>query len=103
MTNGVYRVAYFDDAINHLYSIEDYLIQVGEPQNAFDFTDRIRHTCDRLSAFPQRHRRRDDVDDGLHVTGMEGKVTITYYVDERAKLVTIVGVHYGGQNWETMY
>lgn len=103
MTSDTYRVTYSDDAVDHLYAIEDYIIEVGAPQHAFDFSDRIRRTCEKLSTFPRRHRRRDDVDEGLHMTGMEGKVTITYYIDERAKLVTIAGIHHGGQGWESRH
>ena len=100
MTTIAYRVIYSDDARDHLWDIEYYIIEAGEPQRANDFVARIRQRCESLGTFPLRHRRRDDINNGLHVTGMEGKVTITYKVNERAKLVTIAGVYYGGVNWE---
>jgi len=43
---------------------------------------------------------RDDIRPGLRVTHHKGRTLIAYAVDEGARIVSIVGVFYGGQDHE---
>ena len=102
MTNK-YTVGYAITALEQLDEIETFIIGEGEANRAFSFTARIRAACESLNTFPSRYRKRDDIRDGLRVFGFENRVTITYEIDEQDFRVTILGIHYGGRNWESQY
>ena len=57
-------------------------------------------TCEGLALFPLRGVARDDIRPGLRVTHHKGRTLIAYAGDERARIVSIVGVFYGGQDHE---
>ena len=57
-------------------------------------------TCEGLTLFPLRGVPRDDIRPGLRVTHHKGRTLIAYAVDEGARLVSVVGVFYGGQDLE---
>ena len=52
------------------------------------------------STFPKRGTMRDDVRPGLRITNYRKRAVIAFYVD--AERVSIVGVFYGGQDYETI-
>ena len=60
--------------------------------------------CDSLRTFPLRGTRRDDVRPGLRITNYKKRAVkravIAFDVD--ADVVSIIGVFYGGQNYETI-
>jgi plasmid stabilization system protein ParE len=57
-------------------------------------------TCVGLVLFPLRGVPREDIRPGLRVTHHKGRTLIAYAVDEAARIVSIVGVFYGGQDHE---
>lgn len=57
-------------------------------------------TCEGLALFPLRGVPREDIRPGLRVTHHKGRTLIAYAVDESARIVSIVGVFYGGQDHE---
>jgi toxin ParE1/3/4 len=57
-------------------------------------------TCEGLAIFPLRGVARDDIRRGLRVTHHKGRTVIAYAVDTDARTVSILGVFYGGQNFE---
>ena len=50
--------------------------------------------------FPCRGIRRDDIRPGLRITNYKKRVVIAFDVDVDAALVSILGVFYGGQDYE---
>lgn len=54
--------------------------------------------CEGLQAFPHRGNRRDDIRPGLRVTHYRKRSVIAFVVDDER--VSILGVYYGGQNYE---
>lgn len=56
--------------------------------------------CEGLAVFPLRGVPREDIRPGLRVTHHKGRTLIAYAVDEAARIVSIVGVFYGGQDHE---
>lgn len=52
-----------------------------------------------MQTFPHRGTRRDDIRPGLRITNYKGRTVIAFDVD--AELVSIIGVFYGGQDYET--
>lgn len=57
--------------------------------------------CEDLATFPNRGVSRDDVRPGLKTTHYRGRTVIAYTVDEPAQRVAILGVYYGGQDYES--
>ena len=58
-------------------------------------------TCESLALFPMRGVPREDIRPGLRVTHHKGRTLIAYAVDEGARIVSIVGVLYGGRDLQS--
>ncbi|HUW99174.1 MAG TPA: hypothetical protein VMV40_10135 [Acidiferrobacter sp.] len=56
--------------------------------------------CEGSHTFPRRCARRDDIRPGLRVTNYKKRAVIAFDVD--AERVSIIGVFYGGQDYETV-
>lgn len=54
--------------------------------------------CESLGTFPHRGTMRDDVRPGLRITNYKKRAVIAFDVD--AEQVSIIGVFYGGQDYE---
>lgn len=55
-----------------------------------------------MQTFPHRGTLRDDVRPGLRVTNYKGSAVIAFAVGDAAMVVSIVGVYYGGQGYESV-
>ena len=55
--------------------------------------------CEGLETFPQRGTRREDIRPGLRITNYRKRAVIAFSID--AEVVSILGVFYGGQDYET--
>ncbi len=53
-----------------------------------------------LATFPLRGTRRDDLLPGLRITNYRGNTIVAFVVNEMVMTVGIVGVFYGGQDYE---
>jgi len=58
------------------------------------------HYCESLAAFPHRGIRRDDLSPGLRVTNHAGNAVIAFHPNRCTATVSILGVYYGGRNYE---
>ena len=96
-----YLVRLEQDALDQLAGIEDYIAELADPRTAASYAGQILATCHNLATFPHRGRARDDIRPGLRITGFRRRVTIAFTVDDSARLVSIVGVFFGGQDWES--
>jgi toxin ParE1/3/4 len=67
---------------------------------ATTFVDGIVDYCDGLATFPERGTKRHDILPGLRVVGYRRRATIAFTV--RAQTVVILGVFYGGQDYEAV-
>jgi toxin ParE1/3/4 len=56
--------------------------------------------CESLRTFPLRGTQRDDVRPGLRITNYKKRAVIAFDVD--TETVSIIGVFYGGQDYETV-
>ena len=56
--------------------------------------------CESFETFPERGTRRDDLLPGLRIIGYRKSVTVAFRVSADAQVVSIVGVFYGGQDYE---
>lgn len=96
----VYRVIFSPEAEEQLVTLYHYIADAASPDIAARFTDAIVTHCEGLRTFPHRGSQRDDIRPGLRVTNYRKRVVIAFAVD--AELISIIGVFYGGQDYEAM-
>ena len=65
------------------------------------YVDAIVTYCEGMSTFPHRGNCRDDIRAGLRVTHYRGRTVIAFVVDADSQRLSILGVYYGGQYFET--
>jgi len=95
-----YRVVFSPEAQEQLANLYRYIAQAASPDIAARYTNAIVSYCESLNIFPHRGTMRDDVRIGLRVTNYKKRVVIAFNVD--ADQVSIMGIFYGGQDYETV-
>ncbi len=85
--------------MRHLEDLHDYLCDNASERIADTYVGRIVAHCRKLSLFPHRGTRRDDILPGLRTIGFERRATIAFLVG--GDLVLIEGVFHGGQDFES--
>lgn len=94
-------VQFAPEAQAQLDAIEDYIaIASGFPATAAHFVDGIVAYCESFETFPERGTQRDDLLPGLRIIGYRKSVTVAFRVSGDAQVVSVVGVFYGGQDYE---
>jgi plasmid stabilization system protein ParE len=96
-----YTVRFSPQALAQIDAIEDCITLAGSPVAAIRHTDGIVSYCESLTTFPLRGTTRDDVIPGLRVTNYRHSTVIAFNVDGSDQTVSILGVFYGGQDFET--
>ncbi|MDO8263591.1 MAG: type II toxin-antitoxin system RelE/ParE family toxin [Gallionella sp.] len=94
-----YTVIFTPEAQEQLAALYRYIAVVASPEIADRYTNAIVTYCEGLHTFPLRGTCRDDIRPGLRITHYKKRAVIAFEVD--AELVTIIGVFYGGQDYET--
>ena len=94
-----YAVVFAPQAEDQLADLYVYIATEASPQTAKRYTDAIVSCCENLSIFPHRGTPRDDIRPGLRTTNYKGRTVIAFGVDDSAKLVSILGVFYGGRDY----
>jgi toxin ParE1/3/4 len=95
------RVLFTASAERQMDNLHRYIAhRAGEP-TADRYIGRIIAFCERLSTFPLRGSKRDDLLPGLRTIGFERRATIAFMVTTEA--VLIEGVFYGGQDFEVNF
>lgn len=94
-----YTVVFTPEAEAQLVELYGYIAAAASPEIAARFTDGIVTYCESLSTFPNRGNRREDIRPGLRVTSYRKRVAIAF--DVEADRVEIMGVFYGGQDYES--
>lgn len=94
-----YTVEFAPEAQEQLAGLYRYIAKAASPDIAQRYTDAIVSHCEELQTFPLRGNQRDDIRPGLRITNYRKRAVIAFAVD--AKQVSILGVFYGGQDFET--
>jgi len=94
------RIVFSPEAEADLLGLYAYIAEKTSPALALGFTDAIIDFCQSFTTFPNRGTRRDDIRAGLRTTGFRHQVTIAFDVAE--KTVSIIGIYYGGRDFETL-
>jgi len=97
----IYRVLYAPEAEAQLVALFFHISAAASPEIAARYTDAIVEQCESLKAFRMRGALRDDIRPGLRVFGFRRRVSITFEIT--GEVVTILGIFYGGQNFETAF
>jgi toxin ParE1/3/4 len=95
----LYTVVFTPEAEEQLVAIYRYIATAASPAIAKRYTNAIISYCEGLVTFPERGTQHNDIRLGLRVTNYRKRTVIAYTVD--AELVSIIGVFYGGQDYET--
>ncbi|NJR44254.1 type II toxin-antitoxin system RelE/ParE family toxin [bacterium] len=95
----LYRVVFAPEAEEQLLELYRYIAVAASPDIAARYTDAIIAYCESLRQFPLRGTRRDDVRKGLRITNYKKRAVIAFAVEDDC--VSIIGVYYGGQDYET--
>lgn len=95
-----YTVVFSPEALDQLASLYRYVAAAASPHVAERYTSAIVTYCENLHTFPNIGTCRDDVRPGLRITSYKKRVVIAFAVD--AEVVSIIGVYYGGQDYETV-
>jgi toxin ParE1/3/4 len=95
-----YTVVYTPEAEEQLAALYRYIKDAASPEIALRYTSAIVAHCEGFRELPRRAVRRDDIRPGLHITNYKGRAVIAFTVD--AAQVSIIGVFYGGRDYETM-
>ena len=95
-----YRVVFSPEAEEQLVALYHYIADAASPDIAARYTEGIVNYCNSLQASPLRGTMRDDIRPGLRVTNYKKRTVIAYAV--AVDLVSILGVFYGGQDYETI-
>jgi len=93
-----YHVVFSPEAEEQLTALYDYIATEASPNIAARYTEAVVSYCESLKTFPLRGTMRDDVRPGLRVTNYKKRVVIAFDVDSGQ--VSIIGVFYGGQDYE---
>jgi plasmid stabilization system protein ParE len=96
----IYRVVFTPEAEEQLAAQYLYVAEVSSPAVAMRYTEAVVSYCESLCTFPHRGAMRDDVRSGLRITNYKKSAIIAFDVD--AEQVSIIGVFYGGQDYETI-
>lgn len=99
MPTPVYPVVFTPEALEQLEELYAYIAQAASPLVAQRYTDAIVTYCESLQTSPLRGARRDDIRPGLRITNYKGRAVIAFDVSDEQ--VSVIGVFYGGQDYET--
>jgi toxin ParE1/3/4 len=95
-----WRVQFAPEALDQLRRLEERIVDAGAPMTAERYVDSIVDFCMTLQTFPARGVARDDLLPGLRVTHFRKRSIIAYTLEP--DVVSIVGVFYGGQDYEAV-
>ena len=95
-----HRVVFSPEAEEQLAALYGYIAAGASPAIAARYTEAIVNYCESLHAVALRGMTRDDVRPGLRITNYRKRAVIAFAVD--AEQVSIIGVFYGGQDYETI-
>ena len=94
-----HRVIFSPKAETQLVKLHRDIAERASPTIGERYTAAIVRYCLAFSTFPHRGTRRDDIWEGLRTVGYRRRATIAFEVVDDT--VNILGVYYGGQDYET--
>lgn len=103
MIGKVYRVEEKPDVFLDYIAIAEHVERWTEDRALADRTvDAIRAFIKSLREIPHRGTKRDDLRPGLRIVPFKKRSAIAIEIDDDAKIVTVLRVFYGGQDYEAV-
>ncbi|OEZ00377.1 MULTISPECIES: type II toxin-antitoxin system RelE/ParE family toxin [Stenotrophomonas] len=97
-----YRVQFTPAALDQLDALEEFIEAAGLPIATSRYSEAIVAYCETFALFPLRGVKRDDILPGVRMTHFKSRTVISLRVDEDNHVVSILGVFYGGQDYEAV-
>ena len=97
-----FTVVFTPRSERQIASLYAYIAEHSGERRAEKFVGGIIAACQSLMNFPERGTKRDDIRLSLRTMGFARRATIAFSVDVAAKVVTIHGAFYGGQDFESV-
>ncbi|HMW22077.1 MAG TPA: type II toxin-antitoxin system RelE/ParE family toxin, partial [Burkholderiaceae bacterium] len=97
-----YRIVFAPEAGDQLEELFGYVAERRSAAVAQRYTGAVVATCEGLVLFPMRGVPREDIRPGLRVTHHKGRTLIAYAVDDGTRTVSVLGIFYGGQDYEAV-
>lgn len=97
-----YFVVFAPEAEDQPAQLYRHIASQASPAIGRRYTDAIVSCCETLDTFPHRGAPRDDIRPGLRITNYKGRTVIAFDVDDSAMRVSILGVFYGGRDYESL-
>lgn len=96
-----YSVVFAPQAEDDLVEILEYIHEQGSAAGAARYTEAIVAYCETLSTFPHRGTQRSDIRPGLRITNYRRRAVIAFEVNDMTRVVSVLGVFYGGRDFES--
>jgi len=93
-------VVFSPEAESQIVGIYEYLADHASPASAEAYANAIVERCEQLGDMPLIGIAREDIRPGLRTAFFRKRVVIAYALT--SKSVTILGVFYGGQDYESL-
>ena len=97
-----YRVIFSPEAEEQLAALYNHIADAATPDIAERYARAIITYCESMTTFPIRGIMREDVRPGLRITNYTKRLVIAFAVDTNAGQVSILGLFYGGQDYEAI-
>lgn len=97
-----YNVVLTPNALIDIQNIYDYISERNTTDMAWEYIQTIKNKSDNLKEYPLRGINRDNIRAGLRLLVIDKKSIIAYEVNEKNKLVTILNIFYGGQDYKIL-
>jgi len=81
-------------------SLYEYIAERGSPVIAARYAEAIVAYCESLATLPHRGTKRDDSRAGLRIANYKRRAVIAFAIDEATDMVAILGLFYGGRDYE---
>jgi len=94
-----HRIVVSPEARSQLDDLYDHIAAAASPATALRFINAVLDQLDALRDFPRVGTQRGDILTGLRTIGFRRRVTIAFVGE--ATEVLVLGVFYGGQDFET--
>ncbi|MGO1163886.1 type II toxin-antitoxin system RelE/ParE family toxin [Brucella pseudogrignonensis] len=86
------------EAETDLVALYDWIAERASPDTALGYIDRLENYIRDLEYASERGTLHNDIREGLRTVGFERRITIAFNVT--AQEVIVLGLFYGGQNWQ---
>lgn len=97
-----YHVGFAPEALDQLVALRRYIAAFATARIADGYADSLVSYCEGVGTFPHAGTAREDIRPGLRTSSFKKRVVIAYAVDDAAGALTVVGLFYGGQDFESL-